>query len=66
LYDAAGRLVRTIANGVRFSGNGSLQWDGRDDSGRVVASGVYWVRVLLDPDDRDGSTTFVRPLTRLH
>lgn len=42
VHDARGRLVRRIATGVHMeAGAHSLQWDGRDDGGREVASGVY-------------------------
>jgi hypothetical protein len=29
---------------VAGEGEGRLEWDGRDDGGRVVAAGVYWLR----------------------
>jgi hypothetical protein len=43
LYDAAGRLVRTLADGVKEPGYYMVQWDGRDDLGRKVPAGVYFV-----------------------
>ena len=43
VIDVAGRTVRTI----RGSGE-SLVWDGRDDSGRDVPAGVYFVRAGRD------------------
>lgn len=45
VYDASGRLVRRIA-GVTPAGGGfdSLTWDGRDDRGRLLADGVYFVK----------------------
>ncbi len=45
VYDAAGRTVRTLFSGRRDGGEHRLAWDGRDDHGRRVASGVYFVRV---------------------
>jgi choice-of-anchor B domain-containing protein len=39
VHDAAGRLVRRLTPGR----TGSLEWDGRDGSGRAVAAGVYFV-----------------------
>ena len=49
MYDAAGRLVRTFADGQQAAGYYTVQWDGRDDLGRRVPAGVYFVR--LDADD---------------
>lgn len=42
IYDARGRLVRTLVNENRPAGRQSVKWDGRDASGREVASGVYF------------------------
>lgn len=41
--DAGGRTVRTLVSGVRGAGVLDVLWDGRDDAGRPVASGVYFV-----------------------
>lgn len=41
VYDAAGRRVRELAGGTWGAGNHRLEWDGTDESGRRVASGLY-------------------------
>jgi hypothetical protein len=45
VYDAAGRLVRVIFRGVRPAGRYVESWDGKDDSGNSVESGVYFCRL---------------------
>jgi hypothetical protein len=45
VYDALGRRVRTLIDGARAAGRHEIEWDGRDDSGRNLASGVYFIRV---------------------
>jgi subtilisin family serine protease len=45
LYDVQGRLVRTLIDGHRAAGQGQVRWDGRDRSGRRVASGTYYARL---------------------
>ena len=46
VFDAGGRRVARLANDETYApGYHSLHWDGRDDSGSPVASGVYFVRV---------------------
>ena len=45
IMDARGALVRTLFTGSRDIGHYSERWDGRDDSGRAVAAGVYFVRL---------------------
>jgi flagellar hook assembly protein FlgD len=44
LYDVSGRLVRTLVRGPMAAGVHRATWDGRDDGGRSVGSGVYFVR----------------------
>ncbi|UCF04567.1 MAG: choice-of-anchor D domain-containing protein, partial [bacterium] len=46
IYDAAGRLVRVLVEGHRDSGRHREAWDGKDDSGRDVASGIYFYRLV--------------------
>lgn len=45
VYDVAGRLVRTLAEGARAAGTHRVSWDGRDVEGRAVAAGVYYYRL---------------------
>jgi uncharacterized repeat protein (TIGR01451 family) len=45
LYDVSGRLVRTLVEETLEPGRYSPQWDGRDQSGRTVAPGVYFLRI---------------------
>ncbi len=45
VYDASGQKVRELASGHLSAGAHSAVWDGRDDSGRTVSSGVYLSRL---------------------
>jgi hypothetical protein len=45
VYDAAGRLVSPLVEGIMDPGYYSVSWDGRDDNGRKVPAGVYFVRL---------------------
>ncbi|HDS74581.1 MAG TPA: T9SS type A sorting domain-containing protein [Firmicutes bacterium] len=45
IYDANGRLVRTLLKGEREAGFHEIVWDGLDNSGRAVASGMYLYRL---------------------
>ncbi len=44
IHDLQGRSLRTLHDGLLPSGPHGLTWNGADDSGRPVASGVYLVR----------------------
>lgn len=45
LFDARGRRVRTLAQGVREAGAHRVIWNGTDDQGHAVSSGVYFLRM---------------------
>ena len=46
IYDASGRKVRELVSGQVSAGIRNVLWNGRDDSGRAVSSGVYFARLL--------------------
>lgn len=45
IFDANGRLVRSLVNGVSEAGSQEITWDGRDSSNMPVSSGVYFYRL---------------------
>jgi hypothetical protein len=45
VYDITGRLVRTLHDGWQEAGFYGLDWDGANDAGRRVSSGVYFYRL---------------------
>ena len=45
LYNLLGRRVRTLFDGPLDGGYYSLAWDGTDQNGRQVASGIYFYRM---------------------
>jgi hypothetical protein len=45
VFDAHGALVREIYRGSLGEGEHTATWDGRDDSGRAMPSGVYFGRI---------------------
>jgi len=48
IYNAAGRLVKTLVEGGVERGRHSVPWDGTDNSGRATSTGVYFVRLDVD------------------
>lgn len=45
IFDVSGAVVRRFDEGARDAGEYAIEWDGRDDAGRAVASGVYFYRL---------------------
>jgi len=56
VFDATGRLLRTLANGHHAAGLHRVAWDGTDAAGHGAPSGVYYCRL------RTGEGTFTRSL----
>ena len=57
IFDVQGRLVRRFASRDWPAGPASVDWNGADDQGRPVPSGVYFVRVATA--DRRATTRIV-------
>ena len=60
LYAVNGRVIRTLADSDYGSGVHTLTWDGRDDNGARVASGVYFARVQAGTEMGRGKLVLVR------
>ncbi|MEZ4654501.1 MAG: FG-GAP-like repeat-containing protein [Candidatus Eisenbacteria bacterium] len=45
IYDAQGRRIRTLVDGLRTAGAHSARWDGRDGRGVDAPAGVYFARL---------------------
>jgi len=56
IYNLRGQLVKTLLDAEREAGKQSVVWDGVDQSGRQVASGVYFC------ESRAGAASEIRKL----
>jgi len=46
IFDALGQKVRTLVNKPQSAGVYSVVWDGRDEAGLEVATGLYFYRIV--------------------
>jgi subtilase family protein/flagellar hook capping protein FlgD len=46
VYGVRGERVRTLVSGVQPAGYHTVRWDGRDDAGRAVGSGVFFYQMV--------------------
>ena len=60
VYNAAGQVVRTLVDGVIEAGSHEISWDGTDNFGRSVASGVYMYRLTSGDRQTVRRMTLVR------
>jgi hypothetical protein len=58
IYDLLGRKVRTLASEHLASGYKSVLWDGKNDSGEDVASGIYFCRIKVEDPANGGVGDF--------
>jgi flagellar hook assembly protein FlgD len=57
IFDVNGRPVRVLQDGlISVAGRHTAGWNGRDDRGEAVASGVYFYRIEA------GEWTTTRPM----
>ncbi len=47
IYDVAGKLVRTLVDHVQHGGSYPVVWNGRNNTGKPVASGIYIYRLYV-------------------
>jgi hypothetical protein len=45
IYDASGRMIRVLQEGVQQPGLNRAVWDGRDENGKDADSGIYFCRL---------------------
>ncbi|MCG8608512.1 T9SS type A sorting domain-containing protein [bacterium] len=60
IYDLLGRKVRDLVKGKQSAGPYAVQWDGRDERGRQVASGVYLLRLTAGSLSRSRKMLLMR------
>ena len=48
IYNILGQKVKTLVNEKKLPGEYKLVWDGKDDQGKEVSSGIYFYRLKVD------------------
>ncbi|MEN8008576.1 MAG: FlgD immunoglobulin-like domain containing protein, partial [Candidatus Krumholzibacteriota bacterium] len=60
IYDVSGRLVRRLVSETQQPGPQEAVWDGRDNSGRGAASGLFYARLVVGAEVLVKKMTLVR------
>jgi hypothetical protein len=60
IYAPSGRLVRVLSEGPRPAGTHSVIWDGRDEQGHQVESGLYFVRLIAGGKTDQGKAILLK------
>jgi hypothetical protein len=60
VYDLNGKTIRTLVNAEQKAGQYQLEWNGTDQSGNFVSSGVYFVSITTGNYKKTNKVIFVR------
>ncbi|MBK9472576.1 MAG: hypothetical protein IPO18_09870 [bacterium] len=60
VYGVDGRLVRVLANGDLPAGRHAFRWDGTDDDGQRMASGIYLTRLVTSEGSQTSRMTMLK------
>lgn len=60
VYDMRGNKIRTLVNGNMDAGYHSVQWNGKDDKGKLVPAGIYLYQLQAGSAIRTRKMTFVK------
>ncbi len=60
VFSPAGRLIRQLVKGHTPEGTQTVTWDGRDQSGTVVGSGVYYYRLDSEKSSQTKKMILIR------
>jgi len=48
IYNILGQKVKVLVDEIQDAGHKSVMWDGKDDEGREVASGIYFYKITAE------------------
>jgi hypothetical protein len=51
IYDLQGQLIRSLVNDYQAAGSHNIHWDGLNENGIAVPSGVYFIRMSADKEN---------------
>lgn len=60
IYNLKGQLVKELINKRLTSNKYTYTWKGQDDSGRSVASGVYYLQLQIGDDTKTGKMVLMK------
>jgi hypothetical protein len=60
IFDVTGRLINTLVNNKLEAGLYSVEWNGKDQNGRLVPTGVYIIKVVSGKNNHNQKIAFVK------
>lgn len=60
IFDMTGRLINTLVNDKLEVGLYSVEWNGKDQNGRLVPTGIYIIKVVSGKNSHNQKIAFVK------
>ena len=60
IKDIRGRVVSTLYNNYYYHGKGSKRWDGKDNSGSSLPTGIYMYNIQTDREIKTGKILYLK------
>jgi flagellar hook assembly protein FlgD len=60
VYDVSGRHIRTLFAGTSDGAEHTIDWNGRNDAGEEVATGIYLVRLQAGSEAKSAKLVLVK------
>jgi len=60
VYNMKGQIIRTLINQPSGPGNYQIVWDGKDDNGNEVASGIYFSNLSVDGEKQTRKMVMIK------
>jgi hypothetical protein len=64
IFNVKGQKIKNLVNSNLKSGNHTVNWNGKDDLGKYIASGLYYARLDVDADN-SGRYTSIKKIILL-
>ena len=60
IFDVTGRLINTLVNNKLEAGLYSVEWNGKDQNGRLLPTGVYIMKVVSGQNSHNQKIAFIK------
>jgi flagellar hook assembly protein FlgD len=60
VFDVRGRKVAELVRGLMYEGRHTFSWNGRDENGRMLPSGLYFIRLAAKSGSQSRKIVLVR------
>ena len=60
INDIRGRVVNKLYNNYHYSGNGFIRWNGKDNNGMSLPTGIYNYNIQTDREFQSGKILFIK------